>query len=486
MEEKSISRGVPWTFVTFGAAKVITLVTTVVLARLLTPADFGLMALAMLAFGALGLFQDLGLGATLVLRQDFEERALGTILTLLIFTSFVVAAIVIALAPLAASLLHEPRLTSLLPVLSTTAVFSSLAWFYESLLQREMEFKRRFVGQMAQSLGFTATAIGLALAGAGVWSLVLGQVASMVIYSATYLIIAPHRVRPRLDRIVAREAFVSGRGFLAQGWLAWISGNIDYLLVGRLLGSAQLGFYSMAYRLSELTHLGIADPVAKVTFPAFARMRRSGESITTTYLSVLRLVALSTAVIGALLSGAAAPFTAAIFGPNWLPMIGPLGVLGIWAAVVPIQATMGWLLNSTGHAGTLGSLTAIVLVFEIPVLIVAANASTTAVSFVILGQAIVMLPLTAHVTQRKLDIHTGGHMRVLLPIVAAAAIGWVATRTAADATTGWAPIVSLILSTLLGVAVYAAAVAALDRSAIQLAIATARRLLGREAALPTA
>ncbi len=486
MEEKSIAHGVPWTFVTFGAAKVITLVTTVVLARLLTPADFGLMALAMLAFGALGLFQDLGLGATLILRQDFEERALGTILTLLILTSFVVAAIVIALAPLAATLLHEPRLTSLLPVLSTTSMFSSLAWFYESLLQREMEFKRRFVGQMAQSLGFAVVAISLALAGAGVWSLVLGQVASMVIYSATYLIIAPHRVRPRLDWTVTKEAFVSGRGFLAQGWLAWISENVDYLLVGRLLGSAQLGFYSMAYRLSELTHLGIADPVAKVTFPAFARMRRSGESVTATYLSILRLVALVTAVIGAVLSGAAAPFTAAIFGSNWLPMIGPLGVLGVWAAVVPIQATMGWLLNSTGHAGALGSLTAVVLVFEIPLLIVAAHSSTTAVSFVILGQAIVTLPLLARLAQRKLELHAVGHMRVLLPIVVAAAIGWIATRAAANATDGFAPIASLIVSGLLGVAAYSAAVAILDRDSLRLALSTARRLLGRDAVLPTA
>jgi O-antigen/teichoic acid export membrane protein len=358
-----------------------------------------------------------------------------------------------------------------------------VAWFYESLLQREMEFKRRFVGQMAQSLGFTVTSIGLALAGAGVWSLVLGQVASMVIFSATYLIIAPHRVRPTLDRRVAREVFVSGRGFLAQGWLAWISENVDYLLVGRLLGSAQLGFYSMAYRLSELTHLGIADPVAKVTFPAFARMRRAGESVTTTYISILRLVALSTSVIGALLSGAAAPFTAAVFGPNWLPMIGPLAVLGVWAAVVPAQATVAWLLNSSGHAGSVGALTAVVLVFEIPLLVVAAHSSTTAVSFVILGQSLVTLTLLARLAHSKVGLQLSDHIGAILPILAAAAIAWLAARAVAEATAGASPFISLLASALAGSAVYAGTVAIVDRSAIRLAIGTARRLLRRDVAV---
>lgn len=486
MEERSISHGVPWTFVSFGATKIITLLATVALARLLNPADFGLMALALLAFGALGLFQDLGLGAALVLRQDLEERALGTIFTLLIITAFVVASIVTALAPVAAAALDEPQLNSLLPVLSVTSVFASVAWFYESLLQREMDFKRRFVGQIAQSLGFALTAIPMAIAGAGVWSLVLGQVASMVIFSATYLLIAPHRVRPRFDRAVAREAFVSGRGFLAQGWLAWIAENVDYFLVGRLLGAHQLGFYSMAYRLSELTNFGIADPVAKVTFPAFARRRIREEDVSDTFLSALKLVALLACIIGAVLSGAASPFTIVIFGSKWLPMIGPMAVLGIWAAVVPIQATIGWLLNSTGHAGALGALTAAILVPEIPLLIVAAHTGTTAVSWVILGQSLISIPLVAHLVHRKLGIHLFRQLGAILPIAAATGAAWAATRLVADATTGIPPLASLVASGLVGLAAYASVMATLDRDTIRLAMTTARRLLRRDVATSAA
>lgn len=483
---KSMVKSVPWTFVSFGATKVIALLTTVVLAHLLSPSDFGLMALATLAFGALGLFQDLGLGATLVLRQDFSERQMGTIQTLLFFTSLAVTAIVIALAPLAAHLLDQPRLNSLLPVLAISSVFATFAWFYDSLFQREMEFRKRFIGQVTQTLTLAFTSIGLAIAGLGVWALVIGQDVSMLALSLIYLAMARRRIRPRFERKVAAEVFRSGRGFLAQGWLSWISENADYMIVGRVLGEAQLGFYSMAYRLSELTHFGIADPVAKITFPAFARMRAKGEDITTSYLSALRLVSLLACVIGGILSGAARPFTLGVFGGDWEAMIGPLAVLGIWAAVVPVQVTIGWLLNSTGHAGTLATLTTVLLVPAIPALIVAAHVGTTAVSWVILLQSLLLVPLMAVMIQRRLQIHLVPHMRTLLPVIVATGAAWGISRLVAEATSGIAPIVSLFVAALPALLVYAAIVFVLDRGTVMLAAETARRMLRRDVATTAA
>jgi lipopolysaccharide exporter len=483
MDDRAI-RGVPWTFLSFGSTKVITLVTTVVLARLLDPADFGLMALAFLAFGFLGLFRDLGLGSTLVLRQDLGERAHGTILTLMILTAVGVSLLVAVTAPLAAAALDEPRLSSLLPALGATSVFASLAWFYESLLQRELEFRRRFVGQMTQSLGFALGSIPLAAAGLGVWSLVVGQVVSMIAYSGVYLLIAPHRVRPAYDGRVARDVFATGRGFLAQGWLAWVTQNVDYLVVGRVLGTAQLGFYSMAYRLSELTHFGIADPVAKVTFPSFARMRHERREIAGSYLSALRLVALAVFLIGAVLSGAADPFTRAVFGPEWVPMIGPLAVLGLWAAAKPIQATVGWLLNSTGHAGSLAALSAAVLVPEVPLLIVAAHQSTTAVAAVVLGETLLALVAAGLLVQRRVGLPLRTQARVLAPLLAAGVAAWVASRGGASLSDGAGAVASLALSAAAGAGGYAAAIRVLEPGTFAFAREQLRRAFGRGAQVP--
>jgi lipopolysaccharide exporter len=427
MEERAV-RGVPWTFLSFGATKIITLAATIVLARLLDPADFGLMALAMLAFGFIGLLRDLGLGSTLVLRQDFDERAEGTVITLMLASAVVVAVIVSATAPLVAYVLGEDRLTTLLPALASTTVLGAVAWFYESLLQRDLEFRKRFVAQLAQSLAFAVTAIALAVAGLGVWALVLGQVAAMAAWAGSYLVLVDRRVRPAFDRRIARETLSTGKGFLAQGGLAWVNQNVDYLIVGRALGTAPLGYYSMAYRLSELTNFGIADPVAKVTFPSFAKSRQEGRDISRAYLGALRLVALAVLAVGALLSATADPFTRAVFGEEWVPMIAAISVLGVWAAVKPIEATAIWLLNSIGEAWAAGKLTAILLVTTVPFLILAAQDGIAAIAWVVLGQTCVSLAVVVVLAGRRVGIGPAAHWRVLRPVVIAAAASWLVAR----------------------------------------------------------
>lgn len=481
MEDRAI-KGVPWTMLAFGSAKLITLLTTVVLARLLEPTDFGLMALALLAFGLFGLIRDLGLGGTVVLRQDYDDRALGTVLTLMLIAAVVVMLLVIATAPLAAALLNDSRITDILMVLSLVSVFSMLGGFYDCLLQRELEFRKRFAGQFAQSASFAATGIGLAAAGVGVWSLVIAQIASMIVYSGILAAVSPRLIRPRFDRDTAKDAFSTGGGFLAQGSLGWLEQNIDYLAVGRLLGTTQLGFYSMAYRLSELTHLGIADPIAKVTFPGFARMHFQGQEVTRAYLAVLRVVALVTAGIGAVLSGAADPFTRALLGSEWLPMIGPLTVLGIWAAFKPLEATTGWLLNSMGSAALLAKVTAVLLVPTAPLLILAATSSTTLVAYVILGQTIVALAARSVLVEREVGVSLSEHVRVLWPIAVAGAFAWIASRGVAEGSEAIAPTPSLVLSAIAGFGAFAAVISLIRPDTVPFALRQVARVLRRQPA----
>lgn len=478
MDERAI-RGVPWTFLSFGLTKVVTLVATVILGRLLDPEDFGLMALAVLAFGLIGVFRDLGLGATLVLRQDFDRRAQGTVFTLLLGTGVVVMLVVAALSPLAASLLDEPRLKSILPAFAITAVVGAVAWYYESLLQREFEFRRRFVGQMVQSLTFAVVAISLAAAGVGVWSLVIGQIASISAYAGTYLLIVPHRIRPRFDPRIARESFSTGIGFLAQGWLGWLNQNVDYIVISKAMGATQLGYYSMAYRLTELTEFGVAEPVAKVTFPAFARMRHLGESITAAYLSSLRSVGLVVALIGSLVSATADPFVITLFGDRWEAMVGPLAVLGIWAALKPVQSIMSWLLNSTGLASALAIATAVLLPLTVPALIVAASHDLTLVAWVAVAETTVSIAILLTIAQRKLEIRAAQQMLAIAPMAVAGGLTWVSARAVVGALDDAPALLCLLAGLAAGTAVYAVSLLAIDRDAVLTTVRQVLRALGR-------
>lgn len=477
--EDRVIRGVPWATLSFGAGKVISVATTFVLARLLAPADFGVVALALLAVGVLTVVGNLGLSGVLVLRVDLDERGKGTVLSLMLAMSVVLAVAVVLFAPLAASIFEEPRLRSVLVVLALFVLPSGVTWFYEAIIQRELEFRSRFVAQAVQSCTFAVVSVGSAVAGLGVWSLVAGQVASVTVYAAVLLAVTPERVRPAFDRGQARAIVAAGRGFLAQGGLAFLKQNTDYIVVGRLLGAAPLGFYSVAYRLGELPFSGIADPVARVTFPAFARMRARDEEVTPAFLSVLQAVALVACPLGVILSGAADPFTRAVLGERWLPLVAPLTVLGLWGALRPVHGTIGWLFNALGQASLLAEVSAATLTLLVPGLVVAATfGGTTAVALALLAEMVAATFALVVLASTRLGISLTHQWRVLRPVAVAAPVAWLGSRLVAEGSSHLPEWARLGASAGSGALAYLLVVVALDRTVLRRSARQLRRMGG--------
>jgi O-antigen/teichoic acid export membrane protein len=469
-------RGVPWTLLTYAANRVVTLATTLVLARLLAPDDFGLFAMAMLGMEVLSVFSGLWLGAALIVRPDLDRRAQGTVLTLVIGAGVVLALALLAVAPLVTAFFGEPRLKGLVMLFAAVLLVSGVNWFYETLLQRELAFRLRFACQMVRTLAFSIVALELALLGAGVWSLPVAYLCGHLAHAIALLALAPYRVRPAFDAAEARRIVRGGRGFLGQDLAAFLSQNADYLAVGRILGPAQLGFYAMAYRQAELPHYAIAEPVGKVTFPAFAQMRHRGEDVRSAFLDVLRLIALVTCPAGVVLSAAAVPFTLALLGDEWLPMAAPLAVLGVWAVMRPLQVTVGNLLNSLGRAHVYGRVSLVAL----PPLVAATFAGAalggmTAVAWVLLAHMAATFAVLIAAAARHAGVRVGALARALWPFAIASAAAWAVTRAVATATEGAPPAAALASSVAACLAAYLAvlAVAAPDLPN------AARRALGR-------
>jgi len=473
-------RGVPWALGGYAGNSAITLLSAVVLARLLTPADFGLVALAIIAVAALNILSDLGLTSTLVVRQDFDRRAQGTVLTLLLVMGVAVSLLLVLLAPLAAELFDQPRLTGVLRALAALAAVSGFYWFYDMVVQRELQFRKRFTAQLARNLGYATVALSLAALGAGVWSLVAGQLAGAVVYSVALVWVAPYHVVPSFERSVARSALASGRGFMVQAGATTVEANLDYLVVGRVLGVAELGAYSMAYRLGEVPYAAIADPIARVTFPAFARMRHAGEDVGAAFLRSLRLVCLLSWPLGLILSAAADPFTRAIFGERWLAMVAPLSVLGIWAALRPLETMVGWLLNALGQAGRNAKITTLLLVPLVGALVVAAKlGGLTAVACVVLAHLTLVIGAQVWVSQRHLELSALAQWRAVRALLPAAASCWLATHLAVYATGAMAAGLTLAIATAVGVTTYLALIAVTDRALLHTTVSDIRRSLGR-------
>lgn len=483
MEERAI-RGIPWTLLSYAGNKALTVATTIVLARLLVPEDFGLAALAWMAMVLFTLFRDLGVGGVLIMDQELDDRAKGTIFSLVLASGALATTVAIAASPLAADIFDEPRLTAVLVALSCTMFLSSPGWFYEALMQRELEFRKRFWALTLQSLVYLPVAVTLAALGAGVWSLIAGQIAGTIASTVAFVVMAPYRVPLALDTTSARRTLRLGRGFIFQGGLDFLRGNADTIAISRVLGTAPLGLYSMAYNLSNVPSRGIAEPLARVTFPAFARMRQRGEELAPSFLSGLQLVALVTCPLGAVLSGVADPFTRAVLGANWAPMIGALAVLGVWAAARSVEITMSWLLNSVGRADLLAGISGGVLLIAAPMFFVAAQVGgIEAVAWVAVGDMLASLLAIGWFLHRGEGIAVADQWRTLWPVVAAAAAAWAGARLVAGATAGAPAGVALIAGCASGGGLYVAVVHALQPALIPSARRQVTRAIGRRRAM---
>jgi lipopolysaccharide exporter len=479
-------RGIRWTFLAYAGTKALGVAATLVLARLLVPHDFGLVAFAALWIQLVVHFTNLGLGPAVVIRPGLGGRALGTIETSMLVLGPVSAAAVLLLSPLAADLLGDQSLIGVLAVLTIPVAFGGVTNFYAALLQRELAFPSLSMCLLLQAAVAAVASVFLASLGAGVWSIVVGQVVGAGFYTIALLVRTPFLVRPRFEPDVARDHVRHGIGFTLQAGFSFLEQNMDYAVVGSVSGARPLGAYSLAYRLSELPSNAIVEPVAQVTFPGFARMRHRREELSPAFLAVLRSVAVVACAPALILAAAAEPFVRSVLGEKWLLMVGPLSVLGIWGAVRVVQSTVAWMLNSIGLARALGRAYAVIVAVSTPLLVLAAaRGGLTAVSVVMLGNMIVMLAVALRLCVRIVGISAVRIWGALRPVVLAAPPTWLVTRILAESVDLPAAF-ALVLSAGCGSLTYVVVLLLVDRGVIGELAAQAGHVLSlRRARTPT-
>lgn len=451
------------------------------LAWLLVPSDFGVIALASTATTLLNYVRDLGLANTIILRHDLTKRAQGTVLTLVIVMSFTLGLIGFALAPAIAALFREDELTGIVRALSLTVCLGGFQGFGEAQLQKHLRFRERFVIQSAQAAVYAGVAVLVAATtDLGAWSLVIGTLAGVVVGLVVVVFYAaPFWVRPAWDYAEAKDILRTSRGFLAQVLLYFLQQNTDYVVIGRLLNASNVGWYYYSFRFAEIPFSAISDPVSRVTFAAFSGMRARGEDIRDAYLSVLRLIAVVSAPLGIVLSSAADPFTRTFLEDKWEPMIGTLAILGLWASLRPIQNTCAWLLNSSGAPGLLAKINAALYVPFLPAIVLAASGpGIEGVAWVMVGFTIVSIATIWLACSSRVDVPVADQVRAVAPAAAACVPAWGAgyvTATLLEESS----VVALGGSALACLTAYVAVLSVIDVELVKRSIAQVRRTLGR-------
>lgn len=313
-----------------GGQIVMQLVVLAVLARLLTPADFGVVSAAVVVIGATAVFAQLGLGPALVQHPDLEQRHVDTAFLTTCGLGLLLGALIYLTAPLTAAFFKMPTLEPVLHVLALIFPVQSLGVVSEWQIRRDLDFRwiaNRDVA--AYVLGYGGVGIPLAAAGAGVWALVWATMGQAVVKTAILLWARPPHLPPRMEKEALRELMYFGGGFTVAKLANYVAVQGDNLIVGRYLGPAALGFYGRAYSLMSAPASGFGAVLDAVLFPAMARVQDQPERLAAAYRRGVALIALLVLPTSAALVLIAPEVVAVLLGEGWDAVVLPFQVLGV-------------------------------------------------------------------------------------------------------------------------------------------------------------
>lgn len=456
---RSAVRGVKWTTVAMVVVTVLGLVQLAFLTRLLSTRDFGLMSMIATVVGFAQVYADMGFSNAIIYRQDSTRDQLSSLYWANVGVSFAIGIFMVAIAPLVARFFHEPQLVRPLMLVSLVFVITPLGQQFQILLQRELEFDKLARRDMAAAAVGLIVAVSTAAAGYGVYALVWGQLSQTTVKAATTAAIGWRRWPPRLHlRRADLKGYVSF-GFYQMGErsIYYWAANIDFLLIGRYLGPAELGVYTVAYNLVVLPLNRLNPVLTKVAFPVFARKQDDLAALRRGFGELIELVAFVTfpLLIGL---GVTAPVAVpVIFGPRWEPAVVLVQIMVVMGMLKCLSNPFGSVLLARGRADVGFWLNVAGTTVTVTVLWIVVSSGVVAVAW---GHTIINIAfffVEIVLVQRILGLRWPAYLaRLLRPTAASAVMGLCVTGLylglEAVSSSG---VVELVVLVLAGIAAYA-------------------------------
>lgn len=417
---RRMAKGAAWMVAMKLADRSIGLISTLVLARLLVPADFGLVALATSIIAILGIWSEFGFDLALIRDQTASDRHYDTAWTLTVMRGTIVAAAIWLSADYLALFFDEPRIVDVLYALSVMSLVEGLQSIRVVDFRKNLELHREFRFLMsARAVQFVVTIV-LAYLWRDYWALVCGILTSRIVRLVLSYFMAPYR--PRFTFAGFGDLFGFSKWIVFNSMFSFVSMRLDAFVLGRVTGVGPLGLYNMAYEISNMATTELVWPISRAVFPGFAKVAHVKDELVRYYnqsLSLIVLIALP-ATIGIALS--APYFVPLALGEKWLGTIPLMQVLAIFGCIRVVQAStvsLYYAVNRPQLAVALSGTNILVLVPAMIVLVVNFGAMGAAWALVI--GSVPTLLLMIWFNSRLLAISVRGSARhVLRPILAAA------------------------------------------------------------------
>ena len=361
--------------------KILYFVRTVILARLLFPADFGLFGMATLAMNIPGVFTNPAFSSAIVQKKEITKGELDGAWTIYFIRNFILAIVLFFGAPLAGGFFHNSAVVPFVKALSLMYLIMGLESLGVTLLQKEMKFNKVFIYDMSAVVVEVAVTIIAAFILRNAWALLFGAVANRITMAAMSYILHPSRPKLNFRFADAKSLFHFGKWLGLGGILTFFVSQGDNLMIGRLLDASALGFYTVAFALGTLPAVEVARALGNVLFPLYSKIQDDKQLLNTSFIKISRLVfaLIIPASFGlAVLAKEAVGF---VYGERWLAMVPVLYVILVLALLKALDFLLNPLFVGIGRPKT-----------------------TTVISFV---QAIIMFSLIIPLTRKYGMVGTG-------------------------------------------------------------------------------
>jgi lipopolysaccharide exporter len=347
LQLKAVRSGIWVAISSFGSAG-LTFARGIVLARLLTPEVFGLMAICLMATRLIDIFTETGFGAALIHRQQNFEEARDTAFTMRVWRGIGLAALSFFAAPWVARFYEQPRLESVIAIVGVSYVFVGCQNINMVAFQKELDFKRLTQIELTGSvLKFVAT-VGLAYWLRSVWALALAQIASAAIATGLSYLMVPAKPRLRFDWNIAKELYRYGRFITGLAVVVFLTRELDNALIGKLLGMEMLGYYAVAYSLATMPSDYLSRFLAKILFPMFSKLQSDAPALRVEYVRGIRMITVVLVPVSVAMFVLAPEIVGGLYGSKWSLAADPLRVLTLFGCFRALWLINGYLYNAIG------------------------------------------------------------------------------------------------------------------------------------------
>lgn len=337
LKKKTIG-GLVWSFGDLIGNQGIQFLIQIILARLLLPEHFGLIGMILIFIALSNSLVDSGFTQALIRERHANQTDYSTVFYFNLVVSFLIYLILFLAAPAISRFFGEPQLVALVRVLSIGIVINAFAVIPKAMFAKEVNFKTQAKINLSSSILSGLFAVGLALAGYGVWSLVLRQLSMNAIQSLLFTV--TKKWVPSLVFSLAsfKRLFGFGWKLLVSGMIDTFYTNVYFLIIGKQYSAAQLGYYTNASRFSEIVSQNLAATILRVTYPVLSSIQDEHERLKQSYKNITRLAAFLIFPVMVGMAAIGEPLVLLVFGEKWLPMVPYFQLLSIAGMLYPILA----------------------------------------------------------------------------------------------------------------------------------------------------